>query len=166
MQASAIELAHIAERSRKCQEIELALIAEPQPILLKTSAVCVPHDTVCLRHCGGLKAQLLPIAQGSALGKRYALIKVSRSVRAAFIMRGNAPWHCLLELRARGAWHFCASAKMPNVLIAEYVHPGRCPGLWATIGLSARPIFFSQPQNICQTAPIVLLKHQSPHYLP
>ena len=44
--------------------------------------------------------------------------------------------------------------------------PGRCPGLWATIGLSARPIFFSQPQNICQTAPIVLLKHQSPHYLP
>ena len=40
MQASAIELAHIAERSRKCQEIELALIAEPQPILLKTPAVC------------------------------------------------------------------------------------------------------------------------------
>ena len=104
--------------------------------------MCVPHDTVCLRHCGGLKAQLLPIAQGSALGKRYALIKVSRSVRAAFIMRGNAPWHCLRELRARGAWHFCASAKMPNVLIAEYDHPGRCPGLWATIGLSARPIFF------------------------
>ena len=83
--------------------------------------------------------------------------------RAAFIMRGNAPWHCLRELRARGAWHFCASAKMPNVLIAEYDHPGRCPGLWATIGLfimsaalgnlsklncprlhdiSARPIFF------------------------
>ena len=28
VQASAIELAHIAERSRKCQEIELAHIAE------------------------------------------------------------------------------------------------------------------------------------------
>ena len=50
MQASAIELAHIAERSRKCQEIKLVLIAErsrkcqeikfalitePQPILCK-----------------------------------------------------------------------------------------------------------------------------------
>ena len=67
-----------------------------------------------------------------------ALIKVSRSARAACFMRGNAPWHC--GLRARGAWHFCAiGAKMPNVLIAAYVSPGRCPGLWATIGLTARP---------------------------
>ena len=35
VQASAIELAHIAERSRKCQEIKLVLIAEPKPILSK-----------------------------------------------------------------------------------------------------------------------------------
>ena len=39
-------------------------------------------------------------------------------------------------LKARGIF---AYAKMPNVLIAAYVHPGRCPGLGATIGLSARP---------------------------
>ena len=38
-------------------------------------------------------------------------------------------------LKARGIF---AYAKMPNVLIAAYVHPGRCPGLGATIGLSAR----------------------------
>ena len=28
---------------------------------------------------------------------------------------------------------------MPNVSIAVYVSPGRCPGLWATFGLTARP---------------------------
>ena len=28
---------------------------------------------------------------------------------------------------------------MPNVSIAVYVPPGRCPGLWATFGLTARP---------------------------
>ena len=38
-----------------------------------------------------------------------------------------------------GAWHFCVCAKMPNVSIAVYVPPGRCPGLRATIGLTARP---------------------------
>ena len=49
-------------------------------------------------------------------------------------MRGNAPWHC--GLRAFSAWHFCAiGTKMPNVLIAAYVSPGRCPGLSATTGL-------------------------------
>ena len=70
-----------------------------------------------------------------------ALIKVSRSVRAACIMRGNAPWGVkgINGLRAFGAWHFCAGAKMPNVSIAVYVPPGRCPGLWATFGLTARP---------------------------
>ena len=28
---------------------------------------------------------------------------------------------------------------MPNVSIAVNVAPGRCPGLWATFGLTARP---------------------------
>ena len=96
--------------------------------------------SLCWLHkWGGLKAQLLHIAPGNARGSDVALIKVSRSVRAAFIMRGNAPWHCLRELRARGAWHFCGGAKMPNVSIAAYVSPGRCPGLGAAIGLTARP---------------------------
>ena len=84
---------------------------------------------------------MLHIAQGSALGSDVALIKVLRSVRAACIMRGNAP--CGVKgingLRAFGAWHFCAGAKMPNVSIAVHVSPGRCPGLWATFGLTARP---------------------------
>ena len=55
-------------------------------------------------------------------------------------MRGNAPWGVkgINGLRAFGAWHFCASAKMPNVSIAVYVPPGRCPGLGAAIGLTAR----------------------------
>ena len=84
---------------------------------------------------------MLPIAQGNALGREGALIKVSRSVRAACIMRGNAPLGVkgINGLRAFGAWHFCAGAKMPNVSIAVYVPPGRCPGLCATFGLSARP---------------------------
>ena len=105
---------------------------------------------------------MLHIAPGNARGSDVALIKVSRSEmsckrgqssllglpsaadimkRAACIMRGNAP--CGIKgfngLRAFGAWHFCAGAKMPNVSIAAYVPPGRCPGLWATIGLTARP---------------------------
>ena len=63
-----------------------------------------------------------------------ALIKVSRSARAACFMRGNAPWHC--GLRARGAWHFCAiGAKMPNVLIAAYVPPGVARGYGQHLGL-------------------------------
>ena len=55
-------------------------------------------------------------------------------------MRGNAP--CGVKgvmgyaLSARGIF---ARAKMPNVSIAVYVPPGRCPGLWATFGLTARP---------------------------
>ena len=55
-------------------------------------------------------------------------------------MRGNAP--CGVKgvmgyaLSARGIF---ARAKMPNVSIAVYVPPGRCPGLRATIGLTARP---------------------------
>ena len=32
---------------------------------------------------------------------------------------------------------------MPNVSIAVYVSPGRCPGLWATFGLTARPNSFT-----------------------
>ena len=98
--------------------------------------------SLCWLHkWGGLKAQLLHIAPGNARGSDVALIKVSRSVRAVCIMRGNAPWGVkgINGLRAFGAWHFCAGAKMPNVSIAVYVPPGRCPGLWATFGLTARP---------------------------
>ena len=60
--------------------------------------------------------------------------------RATCFMRGNAP--CGVKgvmgyaLSARGIF---ARAKMPNVSIAVYVSPGRCPGLWATFGLTARP---------------------------
>ena len=73
---------------------------------------------------GGLQAQMLHIAQGNALGGAYALIKVSRPVRATCFMRGNAP--CIAcVLRARGAWHFCAvGSKMPNVLIVACVTQG------------------------------------------
>ena len=96
----------------------------------RACSYCRVQPTLC-------KAQLLHIAPGNALGSDVALIKVSRSVRAACIMRGNAPLGVkgINGLRAFGAWHFCASAKMPNVSIAVYVPPGRCPGLWATFGL-------------------------------
>ena len=105
---------------------------------------------------------MLHIAPGNARGIVNALIKVSRSEmsckrgqssllglpsaadimkRATCFMRGNAPWVVkgINGLRAFGAWHFCAGAKMLNVSIAVYVSPGRCPGLWATFGLTARP---------------------------
>ena len=89
-----------------------------------------------------------------------ALIKVSRSVRAASFMRGNAPWHC--ELRARGAWHFLRNRRKNAECINRGVRsPGRCPGLWVTLGLTARP-------NHCHSActagfvPIIII---FPHFL-
>ena len=89
----------------------------------------------------GCKPNCCTQPRAAPWGNDVALIKVSRSVRAACIMRGNAPLGVkgINGLRAFGAWHFCASAKMPNVSIAVYVPPGRCPGLWATFGLTARP---------------------------
>ena len=108
---------------------------------LLQKAVHAPCSLCWLHKWGGLQAQLLHIAPGNARGSDVALIKVSRSVRAACIMRGNAPLGVkgINGLRAFGAWHFCAGEKMPNVSIAVYVPPGRCPGLWATFGLTARP---------------------------
>ena len=108
---------------------------------LLQKAIHAPCSLCWLHKWGGLQAQLLHIAPGNARGSDVALIKVSRSVRAACIMRGNAPLGVkgINGLRAFGAWHFCAGAKMPNVSIAVYVPPGRCPGLWATFGLTARP---------------------------
>ena len=46
---------------------------------------------------------MLHIAQGNALGGAYALIKVSRPVRATCFMRGNAPWHRWCVCYALGA---------------------------------------------------------------
>ena len=40
-------------------------------------------------------------------------------------------------LKARGIF---AYAKMPNVLIAAYVHPGRRPGLGAQLGFQPAPM--------------------------
>ena len=89
----------------------------------------------------GCKPNCCTQPRAAPWGNDVALIKVSRSVRATCFMRGNAP--CGVKgingLRAFGAWHFCVGAKMPNVSIAVYVSPGRCPGLWATFGLTARP---------------------------
>ena len=45
---------------------------------------------------------------------------------------------------------------MPNVSIAVYVPPGRCPGLWATFGLTARP---NHLPGVCQIGWIYVLKH-------
>ena len=59
---------------------------------LLQKAVHAPCSLCWLHKWGGLKAQLLHIAPGNARGSDVALIKVSRSVRAACIMRGNAPW--------------------------------------------------------------------------
>ena len=89
----------------------------------------------------GCKPNCCTQPRAAPWGNDVALIKVSRSVRATCFMRGNAPCGVkgVYGLRAFGAWHFCASAKMPNVSIVVYVSPGRCPGLWATFGLTARP---------------------------
>ena len=97
--------------------------------------------TVLAAQVGRAASPIVAHSPGQRPGGDVALIKVSRSVRAACIMRGNAPLGVkgINGLRAFGAWHFCAGAKMPNVSIAVYVPPGRCPGLCATIGLTARP---------------------------
>ena len=88
----------------------------------------------------GCKPNCCTQPRAAPWGNDVALLNVSRSVRAACIMRGNAPLGVkgINGLRAFGAWHFCAGAKMPNVSIAVYVSPGRCPGLYATFGLTAR----------------------------
>ena len=53
------------------------------------------------------------------------------------------------DVTRSGAWHF--GTKMPNVLIVAYAHPGRCPGLWATFGLTARPNHFQNTVHKCTT---------------
>ena len=108
-------------------------------------------------HCAGrtsvagCKPNCCTQPRAAPWGNDVALIKVSRSVRATCFMRGNAPCGVkgVYGLRAFGAWHFCASAKMPNVSIAVYVSPGRCPGLWATFGLTARPNHLPGVLQIC-----------------
>ena len=94
VQASAIELANIAERSRKSQEIKLAWIAECSRHYEKGNLLYEGQRPVALRVC------------------------VTRSGRVAFLRR----WHKNAECVNRGVRY-----------------PGRCPGLWATTGLSARP---------------------------
>ena len=118
----------------------------------------------------GCKPNCCTQPRAAPWGNDVALIKVSRSEmsckrgqssllglpsaadimkRATCFMRGNAP--CGVKgingLRAFGAWQFCAGAKMPNVSIAVYVSPGRCPGLWATFGLTARPNSFTKNRS-------------------
>ena len=129
-------------------------------------------------HCAGrtsvagCKPNCCTQPRAAPWGNDVALIKVSRSEmsckrgqssllglpsaadimkRATCFMRGNAPCGVkgVYGLRAFGAWHFCASAKMPNVSIAVYVSPGRCPGLWATFGLTARPNHLPGVLQIC-----------------
>ena len=68
--------------------------------------------------------------------------------------RGVAPHNEGCSYRAR---HFNQCITLPQ---------GAALGYGQQLGFQPAPFFFSQPQNICQTAPIVLLKHQSPHYLP
>ena len=68
--------------------------------------------------------------------------------------RGVAPHNEGCSYRAR---HFNQCITLPQ---------GAALGYEQQLGFQPAPFFFSQPQNICQTAPIVLLKHQSPHYLP
>ena len=91
----------------------------------------------------GCKPNCCTQPRAAPWGNDVALIKVSRSVRAACIMRGNAPWGIkgINGLRAFGAWHFCAGAKMPNVSIAVYVPPRALP--WAMGNIWA----YSPPQS-------------------
>ena len=110
------------------------------------------------RDCGGLKGQLLLIAQGNALGGRYALIKVSRSVRATSFMRGNAPLHC--KLRALRVAFLRIGAKMPIVLLIAQPTRGDAPGWEQQLGLQPASIIFqfyfsklSEPEPIiCPSA--------------
>ena len=49
----------------------------------------------------GCKPNCCTQPRAAPWGNDVALIKVSRSVRATYFMRGSAPWHC--GLRAFGA---------------------------------------------------------------
>ena len=84
---------------------------------------------------------MLPIAQGSALGERRP-----RLIHSAFLrLRKNAT-------RRKGVTHYALNATRgvaPHKTGCSYRArhfnqcnigpPGRCPGLWATFGLTARP---------------------------
>ena len=77
---------------------------------------------------GGLKAQLLHSAQGSALG-------LSEFVFLSPCKGKSSTDSVVLEK----ALPFCrAFALSGRTTIAEWPAPGRCPGLKATVGLSAR----------------------------
>ena len=80
---------------------------------------------------------MLPIAPGSARGGRKCIDLSVALCKSNLLYEGHRPvWRLCVTRFRRVA--FLREAKMPNVLIAACVSPGRCPGLWATIGLSAR----------------------------
>ena len=88
----------------------------------------------------GCKPNCCTQPRAAPWGNDVALIKVSRSVRATCFMRGNAP--CGVKgimgyaLSARGIFAPAQNAECINRGLRS---PGRCPGLWATFGLTARP---------------------------
>ena len=89
----------------------------------------------------GCKPNCCTQPRAAPWGNDVALIKVSRSVRATCFMRGNAP--CGVKgvmgyaLSARGI--FAQAQKCRLYQARPTFPPGRCPGLWATFGLTARP---------------------------
>ena len=78
---------------------------------------------------GGLKAQLLLSAQGNALG--LGEFMPFRPVRAKAL-----PTPLYLKKPLLFGHAFALSGR---TAIEEWSNPGRCPGLKASVGLSARP---------------------------
>ena len=83
---------------------------------------------------------MLLLAQGNALGEGNALMKVSRSVRAIFFMRGIAPRHCV-RAYALGARGIFAVAQKCRMYQSRRTFPqGVALGSGQQLGLQPAPI--------------------------
>ena len=104
---------------------------------------------------------MLPIAQGSALGERRP-----RLIHSAFLrLRKNATRRKRVTHYALNATRGVAPHKAGCSYRARHfnqcniVHPGRCPGLSAAIGLTARHTCAANAVKSCIYMNVLLLKN-------
>ena len=88
-------------------------------------------------NCGGLKAQLLRIAQGSALGGRLGIAKSVALCKSSLLYEGQRPVASRVTRLSRVAF-LRRRHKNAECINRGVRFPGRCPGLWAATGLTAR----------------------------
>ena len=110
---------------------------------------------------------MLPIAQGSALGERRP-----RLIHSAFLrLRKNATrrkrvtHYALNATRGVAPHNAGCSYRARHFNQCDIVPPGRCPGLSATIGLTARPTCAANAVKSCIYMNVCARRAQRPSLL-